>query len=47
MAYHEYAAVARDVRAARNWPDRLSHLVRSPAWSPEPRPAAAAEQPAK
>jgi sterol desaturase/sphingolipid hydroxylase (fatty acid hydroxylase superfamily) len=44
VAYHEYAAIARDVRAARNWPDRLGHLVRSPAWTPEPRPA---EQPTK
>jgi sterol desaturase/sphingolipid hydroxylase (fatty acid hydroxylase superfamily) len=35
VAYHEYAAIARDVRNATRWQDRLSHLVRGPGWRPD------------
>jgi sterol desaturase/sphingolipid hydroxylase (fatty acid hydroxylase superfamily) len=38
---HEYAAMARDVAAARTWGDRLGHVVRGPGW----RPARAAVTP--
>jgi sterol desaturase/sphingolipid hydroxylase (fatty acid hydroxylase superfamily) len=36
VAFHEYAAIARDVRAARAWRHRLNHLVRPPGWRPAP-----------
>lgn len=34
VATHEYAAIARDVTAARTWSDRLRHLVLGPGWRP-------------
>jgi sterol desaturase/sphingolipid hydroxylase (fatty acid hydroxylase superfamily) len=34
IAYHEFAAIARDVRRAATWRDRLGHVVRSPGWQP-------------
>ena len=34
-AFHEYGAIARDVRTATTWRARLSHLVRAPGWAPE------------
>lgn len=34
IGYHELAAVARDVRRARRWSDRLGHVVRRPGWQP-------------
>src|SRR5262245_35235978 len=30
VAFHEYASIARDVRAARRWADRLRAVVRMP-----------------
>lgn len=36
VAFHEYAAIARDVRATRAWRERLNHLVRPPGWRPAP-----------
>jgi sterol desaturase/sphingolipid hydroxylase (fatty acid hydroxylase superfamily) len=33
VAYHEYAAIARDVRAAKRWRERVGHLLRGPGWS--------------
>ncbi|MDM4722335.1 sterol desaturase family protein [Micromonospora sp. WMMA1363] len=42
VAFHEYAAIARDVRAATNWRHRAGHLFRSPGW----QPASAATPPA-
>jgi sterol desaturase/sphingolipid hydroxylase (fatty acid hydroxylase superfamily) len=36
VAFHEYAAIARDVRAARSWRHRLGYLFGSPRWSPVP-----------
>ena len=34
MAFHEYQAMWRDVRAARNWHDRLGYVFGGPAWLP-------------
>ncbi len=34
IAFHEYAAVARDLRAARSWRERWSRLFEGPGWSP-------------
>ncbi len=39
VATHEYAALARDVRAARDWREGLSHLFRPPGWHPPRNPA--------
>ena len=39
---HEYAAIARDVRAARRWRDKLGYVFRPPGWAPEDRRAEAA-----
>jgi sterol desaturase/sphingolipid hydroxylase (fatty acid hydroxylase superfamily) len=35
VAFHEYAALLRDVRRARGWRLRLSILLRGPGWAPE------------
>ncbi|MCB1016217.1 MAG: sterol desaturase family protein [Acidimicrobiales bacterium] len=40
IAFHEYAAIARDVRAARTWRARLGHVVGRPGWRPAPSPVA-------
>jgi sterol desaturase/sphingolipid hydroxylase (fatty acid hydroxylase superfamily) len=40
VATHEYAAIARDVRAARSWRERAGRVLRGPGW--EPAPAATA-----
>ena len=42
VAFHEYAAVWRDVRGARNWRDRLGYMFGGPAWQPPPRAAGGA-----
>jgi sterol desaturase/sphingolipid hydroxylase (fatty acid hydroxylase superfamily) len=34
VAFHEYAAVWRDVRAADCWRDRFGYMFRGPAWQP-------------
>ena len=34
LQYHEYAAIARDVRAAPTWRVRLGYLVGPPSWAP-------------
>ncbi|MBX3226224.1 MAG: sterol desaturase family protein [Labilithrix sp.] len=34
IAFHEYAAIARDVRAARTWRRRAGIVVRGPGWKP-------------
>ncbi|WP_225821705.1 sterol desaturase family protein [Streptomyces naphthomycinicus] len=34
VAFHEFAAVWRDVRAARRWRDRAGHLFGPPGWAP-------------
>jgi sterol desaturase/sphingolipid hydroxylase (fatty acid hydroxylase superfamily) len=36
VAFHEYAALLRDVRRARGWRLRMSILLRGPGWAPEP-----------
>ncbi|WP_304109298.1 sterol desaturase family protein [Mycolicibacterium bacteremicum] len=33
---HEYVAIARDVRRARRWRDRLGYAFGPPGWSPRP-----------
>ncbi|MFK0170427.1 sterol desaturase family protein [Streptomyces sp. NPDC090306] len=34
VAFHEYAAAWRDVRAARRWRDRVGYVFGPPGWSP-------------
>lgn len=34
IAFHEYAAIGRDVRAARTWSERLGYVFRGPGWEP-------------
>ena len=34
VAFHEYAAIWRDVRSAKRWRDRLGYLLRRPGWAP-------------
>ncbi|HEX4337151.1 MAG TPA: sterol desaturase family protein [Polyangiaceae bacterium] len=43
IAFHEWAAMLRDVRAARTFGDRLGHLFRPPGWSPDGSTQTAAE----
>jgi sterol desaturase/sphingolipid hydroxylase (fatty acid hydroxylase superfamily) len=35
VAFHEFAAIARDVRGASGWRERLGYLFRGPGWSPD------------
>jgi sterol desaturase/sphingolipid hydroxylase (fatty acid hydroxylase superfamily) len=35
LEYHEYGAIARDVRRARTWHDRLGYVFAPPGWQPE------------
>jgi sterol desaturase/sphingolipid hydroxylase (fatty acid hydroxylase superfamily) len=37
VAFHEFEALARDVRAAGGWRDRLGYVFRGPGWSPDGR----------
>ena len=37
IAFHEYRDIARDVRGATRWADRLGYVVRGPGWSPAAR----------
>ena len=46
VAFHEYVAVWRDVRGARNWRDRLGYMFGGPAWQPPERAEPAAAAPA-
>lgn len=39
VATHEYAAIARDLAAARTWRDRAGYLLRRPGWRPAAPPA--------
>jgi sterol desaturase/sphingolipid hydroxylase (fatty acid hydroxylase superfamily) len=34
IGYHEFADIARDVRRARSWRDRLGYVFRRPGWQP-------------
>ncbi|NUR72005.1 MAG: sterol desaturase family protein [Hamadaea sp.] len=36
VAFHEYAAIGRDLRAARTWRERLGRLFAGPGWQPQP-----------
>lgn len=35
IALHEWSAIARDVRRATNWRDRLGYVFGPPGWSPD------------
>jgi sterol desaturase/sphingolipid hydroxylase (fatty acid hydroxylase superfamily) len=35
IATHELVAIARDVRAARDWRERAGRLLRGPGWTPD------------
>jgi len=35
IAFHEWAALARDVRRARTWHERLGYVFMPPGWSPD------------
>ncbi|GAA3442833.1 sterol desaturase family protein [Planomonospora venezuelensis] len=37
VAFHEYAALWRDVRAADRWRDRMGYLLGPPGWAPRAR----------
>jgi len=39
VAFHEYAALGRDVRAARSWRARWNVLLRGPGYRPPPTSA--------
>ena len=47
IAFHEYAAIGRDLRAARRWRDRLGILWHVPAWRPEGEPPPAVSGPVR
>jgi sterol desaturase/sphingolipid hydroxylase (fatty acid hydroxylase superfamily) len=34
VAFHEYAAIARDLRAARSWRERAGYVFGGPGWEP-------------
>ena len=36
IAFHEYAALLRDVRRPAPWRVRLGHVLRGPGWTPPP-----------
>jgi sterol desaturase/sphingolipid hydroxylase (fatty acid hydroxylase superfamily) len=36
VAFHEYAAILRDLRRARTWRERAGYAFRGPGWSPGP-----------
>lgn len=40
VATHEYAAIARDIRAADSWRERAGRVFRGPGWQPAGRAAA-------
>jgi sterol desaturase/sphingolipid hydroxylase (fatty acid hydroxylase superfamily) len=35
VAFHEFAAIARDVRQAASWRHKLGYVFRGPGWSPD------------
>ena len=35
IAYHEFADIARDVRRAKGWKNKLGHVWNRPGWAPE------------
>lgn len=46
VATHEYAAIARDVRAAGSWSERAGRVFRGPGWQPASAGQNAAPAPA-
>ncbi|MDK1474260.1 sterol desaturase family protein [Streptomyces sp. 549] len=46
VATHEYAAIGRDLRAARSWSERAGRLLRGPGWQPADGPAPTSLTPA-
>jgi sterol desaturase/sphingolipid hydroxylase (fatty acid hydroxylase superfamily) len=40
VAWHEFAAIARDVRDAASWRHRLRYVFAHPGWAPRTAPAA-------
>ncbi|MHC5263894.1 sterol desaturase family protein [Streptomyces sp. UC4497] len=44
VATHEYAAIAKDLRAATSWRERAGRVFRGPGWKPEPVAATNAPQ---
>lgn len=40
VATHEYAAIARDIRAADTWSERAGRVFRGPGWQPAAKAAA-------
>lgn len=38
IAFHEWRALGRDIRATSGWRDRARRLYKGPGWQPEPRP---------
>ncbi|MCG0289218.1 sterol desaturase family protein [Streptomyces sp. PSAA01] len=42
VATHEYAAIARDIAAARGWRERAGRVFMGPGWQPGPAPEAGA-----
>jgi hypothetical protein len=48
VAFHEYIALARDVRVARGWRTKSQVLLRGPGWEPPPEAprGRSAEEPA-
>jgi sterol desaturase/sphingolipid hydroxylase (fatty acid hydroxylase superfamily) len=34
IAYHEFAAIGRDVRSTANWSERFGYVFRHPGWTP-------------
>ena len=35
VAFHEYAAIGRDVRGAKGWRERLGYVFGGPGWTPD------------
>jgi sterol desaturase/sphingolipid hydroxylase (fatty acid hydroxylase superfamily) len=49
LQYHEYASIARDVRASRSWREKLGYVFAPPGWKPADAamaPMGAAPEPA-
>lgn len=46
VATHEYAAIARDVKAATTWSERAGRVLRGPGWQPAPPATTPVSEPA-
>ena len=38
LQYHEFGALARDVRRAPGWRERVGYVLRPPGWRPPAEP---------